>query len=81
TRADSNAARAALSGLGYPVRTVVTLSAALALAVVGWVVPVERGVMWGWVALVVALSALIVWLHSLGSTRAREQNVQVIAQL
>ncbi len=81
TRADSNAARAALSGLGYPLRTVVTLSAALALAVVGWVVPVERGVMWGWVALVVALSALIIWLHSRGLTRAREQNVQVIAQL
>ncbi|WP_175753748.1 OmpA family protein [Burkholderia ambifaria] len=81
TRADSNAARAALSGLGYPLRTVVTLSAALALAVVGWVVPVERGVMWEWVAIVVALSALIVWLHSRGLTRAREQNVQVIAQL
>ncbi|MFP3501412.1 OmpA family protein [Burkholderia sp. SIMBA_062] len=81
TRADSNAARAALSGLGYPLRTVVTLSAALALAVVGWVVPVERGVMWGWMAIVVALSALIVWLHSRRLARARERNVHVIAQL
>ncbi|WP_034176225.1 OmpA family protein [Burkholderia ambifaria] len=81
TRADSDAARAALSGLGYPLRTVVTLSAALALAVVGWVVPVERGVMWGWMAIVVALSALIVWLHSRRLARARERNVHVIAQL
>ncbi|RQT20696.1 OmpA family protein [Burkholderia contaminans] len=81
THADSDAARAALSGLGYPLRTVVTLSAALALAVIGWVLPVDRGVMWGWVAIVVALAVLILWRHSRRLTRARERNVHVIAQL
>nr|WP_322022705.1 OmpA family protein [Burkholderia sp. BCC1977] len=70
-----------MSGLGYPLRTVVTLSAALALAVIGWVLPVDRGVMWGWVAIVIALSALILWQHSRRVTRARERNVHVIAQL
>lgn len=78
---DSEAARAALSGLGYPLRTVVTLSAALALAVIGWVLPVDRGVMLGCGAIVIALSALILWLHSRKLTRARERNVHVIAQL
>ncbi|VWD12019.1 OmpA/MotB domain-containing protein [Burkholderia contaminans] len=81
TRTDSDAARAALSGLGYPLRTVVTLSTALALAVIGWVLPVDRGVMWGWVAIVVALSVLILWLHARRLSRARERNVHVIAQL
>ncbi len=81
TRADSDAARAALSGLGYPLGTVVALSASLALAVVGWVLPVDRGVMWGWMAIIVALSALIVWLHKRSLAHARERNVHVIAQL
>nr|WP_242431797.1 OmpA family protein [Burkholderia ambifaria] len=70
-----------MSGLGYPLRTVVALSAVLALAVVGWVLPVDRGVMWGWIAIVVALSALIVWLHTRRLAHARERNVHVIAQL
>ncbi|AOI95827.1 OmpA family protein [Burkholderia sp. LA-2-3-30-S1-D2] len=81
TRTDSDAARAALSGLGYPLSTVVTLSAALALAVIGWILPLDRGVLWGWVAIVVALSALILWWHSRTLTRARERNAHVIAQL
>ncbi|HIC7207789.1 OmpA family protein [Burkholderia stabilis] len=80
-RADSKAVRAALSGLGYPLRTVVIVSAALALAVIGWVLPVDRGVMWGLVAIVVAFSALIVWLHSCRLAHARERNVHVLAQL
>ncbi|NHV26084.1 OmpA family protein [Burkholderia sp. D-99] len=81
TRADSDAARGALSGLGYPLRAVVMVSATLALAVIGWVLPVDHGVMWGLIAIVVALSALIVWLHSRRLTHARERNVHVIAQL
>ncbi|WP_175909492.1 OmpA family protein [Burkholderia metallica] len=81
TRADADAARAALSGLGYPLRTVVTISAGLALAVIGWVLPVDRDVMWGLMAIVVALSALIVGLHACRLTQARERHVRVIAQL
>ncbi|RQR56563.1 OmpA family protein [Burkholderia sp. Bp9140] len=81
TRADSDAVRAALSGLGYPLRTVVALSAALALAVSIGVLPVDRGVVWGLAAVIIALSLLIIWLHSRRLTRARERNVHVIAQL
>lgn len=81
THADADAARAALSGLGYPLRAVVALSAALALAVIGWILPVDRGVMWGLIAIVAALSALIVWLHARRLTHARERNVHILAQL
>ena len=71
THVESDAANAALSGLGYPLRTIVTLSATLALAIIGWVLAVDRGVMWGLTASVVAFSALVVWLHSRRLTRAR----------
>uniref|UniRef100_UPI003F526B15 OmpA family protein n=1 Tax=Burkholderia semiarida TaxID=2843303 RepID=UPI003F526B15 len=81
THVESDAANAALSGLGYPLRTIVTLSATLALAIIGWVLAVDRGVMWGLTASVAVLSALVVWLHSRRLTRARERNVHALAQL
>lgn len=81
TRADSDAARAALAGLGYPLHTVVTVSASLALAIIGWILPIDRGVMWGLIATVIAFAMLIVWLHTRSMARARERNVHVIAQL
>ncbi|RQU83821.1 OmpA family protein [Burkholderia cenocepacia] len=81
TRADADAARAALAGLGYPLRTVVTISTLLALGVIGWMVPIDRDVMWGLIASVIALALLIVWLYSRSIARARERYVHVIAQL
>ncbi|WP_345891468.1 OmpA family protein [Burkholderia sp. Ax-1735] len=81
TPADSDAARAALDGLGYPLRTVVTVSASLALAIIGWVLPVDHGVMCGLIATVIVFAMLVVWLHSRSMARTRERNVHVIAQL
>ncbi|WP_431823242.1 OmpA family protein [Burkholderia sp. F1] len=77
----SHAARATLTGLGYPLCTVVTLTALLALTVIWLVLPIDRGVAWGLTSVIVAASLLAGWLHMRRLARLREQHAHVLAQL
>ncbi len=80
-RSESKAARATLSGLGYPLRIVVTLAAALALSVTWAILPVDRGTAWSLTAVIVAAAFLVGWLHTRKLTLMREQHEHVLAQL
>ncbi|WP_415867957.1 OmpA family protein [Burkholderia ubonensis] len=76
----SHAARETLAGLGYPLRTVVTLTAMLALAVIWLVLSIDRGAAWGLTAVIVAASLLSSWLHMHKLARLREQHAHVLTQ-
>ncbi|PAJ78957.1 OmpA family protein [Burkholderia ubonensis] len=78
---ESHAARATLAGLGYPLRTVVTLTAVLALAVIWLVLSIDRGAAWGLTAAIVAVSLLVGWRHMRKLARLREQHAHVLTQL
>ncbi|KVM89767.1 OmpA family protein [Burkholderia stagnalis] len=80
-RPESKAARATLSGLGYPLRAVLALAAALALAVTWVILPVERGTAWGLTAVIVAAALLVGWRHTRRLALIREQHAHVLAQL
>ncbi|AOI72731.1 OmpA family protein [Burkholderia ubonensis] len=77
----SHAVRATLAGLGYPLRTVVTLTAVLALAVIWLVLSIDRGAAWGLTAVIVTVSLLAGWLHMRKLARLREQHAHVLTQL
>ncbi|PCE33761.1 OmpA family protein [Burkholderia ubonensis] len=72
---------ATLKGLGYPLRTVVTLTAVLALTIIWLVLPIDRGVAWGLTTVVIAASLLVGWLHMRKLARLREQHAHVLTQL
>ncbi|RQR66278.1 OmpA family protein [Burkholderia sp. Bp9125] len=80
-RPESKAADATLSGLGYPLRVVTALAAALALAIVWAILPIERGTAWGLTAVIVAAAFVLGWLHTRRLALMREQHTHVLAQL
>jgi outer membrane protein OmpA-like peptidoglycan-associated protein len=67
--------------LGYPVRTMVVFAAAVALAVLWLVLPVERGTAWALTALFGLVALVPVWLRTRRLFRAREQSAHVLAAL
>lgn len=71
----------ALEGLGYPFRSIVTLAAVLALAVVWLVLPVGRGLAWMLTAVMVLSTLVPIWLRTRQLSYAHRQNAHVLSAL
>lgn len=71
----------ALEGLGYPFRTIVTLTAALALAVIWLVLPIGQGLAWTLTVLIFLFWLVPISLRTRHLSRARGKNIHVLTAL
>jgi outer membrane protein OmpA-like peptidoglycan-associated protein len=69
------------AGLGYPFRVITVFAAALALAVIWLVLPLEHSVAWTITAIIVVLTLLPVWWYARQRSLARDLNAHVLHAL